>query len=53
MKKNKMNALTAVSAICGVVGFVVNLMISKDEEERIAERAAEIVMENQNESAIQ
>ena len=49
MKIDKRTALTAISAICGAGGFIANLM-SKDENEEIAKRAAEILEEKQNSS---
>lgn len=45
LKLNKKAILTALSAIFGVGGFVVNVLASKDEEEEIAQRAAEIIEE--------
>ena len=48
MKVNKKAVLTALSAVFGVGGFVVNLLTSKDETEEIAQRAAEIIQEKES-----
>ena len=45
IKFDKAAVLTIVSAVCGVGGFIANALSSKDEEERIAQRAAEILQE--------
>lgn len=45
IKFDKATVLTIVSAVCGVGGFIANALSSKDEEERIAQRAAEILQE--------
>ena len=45
IKFDKAAILTIVSAVCGVGGFIANALSSKDEEERIAQRAAEILQE--------
>ena len=45
IKFDKTAILTIVSAVCGVGGFIANVLSSKDEEERIAQRAAEILQE--------
>lgn len=45
IKFDKTAILTIVSAVCGVGGFIANALSSKDEEERIAQRAAEILQE--------
>ena len=50
MKIDKRTALTAIPAICGAGGFIANLLMSKDENEEIAKRAAEILEEKQNSS---
>lgn len=44
-KFDKAAILTIISAVCGVGGFIANALSSKDEEERIAQRAAEILQE--------
>lgn len=49
IKVDKKTVLTALSAVFGVGGFVVNLLSSKDETEEIAQRAAEIIREKQME----
>ena len=45
IKFDKAAILTIISAACGVGGFIANALSSKDEEERIAQRAAEILQE--------
>lgn len=45
IKFDKAAILTIISAVCGVGGFITNALSSKDEEERIAQRAAEILQE--------
>lgn len=47
-KFDKAAILTIISAVCGVGGFIANALSSKDEEERIAQRAAEILQEKSN-----
>ena len=48
IKVNKKAILTALSAVFGVGGFVVNILSSKDETEEIAQRAAEIIQEKEH-----
>lgn len=48
MKLNKTAVLTALSGIFTVGGFVVQILSSQDEEERIANRAAEILEEKKS-----
>lgn len=48
IKINKRAVLTVLSAVCGAGGFIVNVLASKDEEEEIAKRAAEIIESKQS-----
>lgn len=49
IKVDKTAILTIISAVCGVGGFIANALSSKDEEERIAQRAAEIIQKKSEE----
>ena len=42
IKVNKRAVLTALSAVFGVGGFIVEVLTHKDDTEEIAQRAAEI-----------
>ena len=44
-KLNKKAVLTGVGALASIVGFVVNILTTKDEQEEIAQRAADILEE--------
>lgn len=48
IKVNKRAVLTALSAVFGAGGFIVNILASKDETEEIAQRAAEIIEEKKS-----
>lgn len=50
LKLNKKAVLTALSAVFGAGSFIVGILVSKDETEEIAQRAAEII-EEKNKSA--
>lgn len=49
-KFGRKELLTTLSAIFGVGGFVVNILMNKDETEEIAKRAAELVAEKSEET---
>lgn len=48
MKINKKALLTVVSAVCGAGSFVVSILLAKDQNEEVAQRAADILEERQN-----
>ena len=48
MKLKKTAVLTALSGAFAVGGFIVQILSSQDEEERIASRAAEILEEKKS-----
>ena len=50
IKVDKKTILTVASAVLGAGSFLVNILMSKDETEEIAQRAAEIVEEKQTSS---
>lgn len=50
IKVDKKTILTVASAVLGAGSFLVNILMSKDETEEIAQRAAEIVEEKQKSS---
>ena len=49
-KLNKKVILTGLSAVAGIMGFVVNILATKDEQEEIAQRAADILEERNTSS---
>ena len=50
IKVDKKTILTVASAVLGAGSFLVNVLMSKDETEEIAQRAVEIVEEKQKSS---
>ncbi len=48
IKVNKRAVLTALSAVFGVGGFIVDILSHKDDTEEIAQRAAEILEEKKS-----
>ena len=51
MKIDKKMLLTVVSAVCGAGSFVVSMLLSKDQNEEVAQRAADILEERQKDSS--
>lgn len=51
MKINKKTLLTVASAVCGAGSFVVSVLLSKDQNEEVAQRAADILEERQKDSS--
>lgn len=45
MKIDRRVLLTVVSAVCGAGSFVVSVLLSKDQNEEVAQRAADILEE--------
>lgn len=50
MKINKKALLTVASAVCGAGSFIVSILLSKDQNEEVAQRAADILEERQKSS---
>lgn len=50
MKIDRRVLLTVVSAVCGAGSFAVSVLLSKDQNEEVAQRAADILEERQKSS---
>lgn len=50
MKIDRRVLLTAASAVCGAGSFVVSVLLSRDQNEEVAQRAADILEERQKSS---
>ena len=51
MKNKKRALLTVISAVCGAGSFVVSVLLSKDQNEEVAQRAADILEERKKDSS--
>lgn len=51
MKIDRRVLLTVASAVCGAGSFVVSILLSKDQNEEVAQRAADILEERKKDSS--